>query len=147
MQRHLEYVMRTFELTSLKVSTFCLVYLPHSLKRGDQLSKIGNQGGIKLLCLKRGGQIKKGGLVYTSWGFCIFTCILQIKSLNWAIIQYITDLDYLMYYFRNVCPVSYFHFVFIISSLFCSFLFIFLFPHFCIILKFHFIFSCLNYIF
>ena len=79
---------------------------PTFLKWGDQLSKIGNLGGDKITLFKKGKQMKKGGLVYTSGGFCIFTCILQTKSLNRAIIKYIPDLDYLIYYFRNVCPVS-----------------------------------------
>ena len=83
-----------------------IVGTPPLLKWGDQLSKIGNLGGDKITLSKKGGQMKKGGWYIIGGGFCIFTCILQIKSLNLAIIQYIPDLDYLMYYFRNVCPVS-----------------------------------------
>ena len=69
---------------------------PH-LKGGDQLFKIGNLGGDKITLSKKAGEMKKGGLVYTRGG-SVFLLVLQIKSVNLAIIQYIPDLDCLMYY-------------------------------------------------
>ena len=59
----------------IKIDHIYIVGTP-LLKGGDQLSKIGNQGGDKITLSKKGGQMKKrGGGWYMLGGISVFLLV------------------------------------------------------------------------